>query len=153
MRRTFSSCKFFMLHQIFKSNSIKKRPLSMKKFLPIILVSLISGFAFSQTALHSFESHLQPTVQGLTQSQIELYISKGNFEPYRLQDKRTTLTFDNGFEIILLSANEAERIGLISNASSYQVDFPKTYKIPVFHMSPQGFVVAAYPANPKSKKK
>jgi hypothetical protein len=125
----------------------------MKKFLTIILVSLISGFAFSQTALHSFECHLQPSIQGLTTSQIELYISKGNFEPYRLLDKRTTLKFDNGFEVILLSANEAAGMGLISNASSYQPDFPGKYKIPVFHMSPQGFIVAGYNANPKSKKK
>jgi hypothetical protein len=97
---------------------------------------------------------VQPTIQGLTQSQIETNISKGNFEQYRLMDKRTTLSFDNGFEVILLSANEAAHLGLIANTAGYQTAYPVSYKLPVFHMDPQqGWTYAAYaPKNTKNYK-
>ena len=118
----------------------------MKKHLLILLVSLISSFAFCQTPAHSFESHITPSVQGFTQSQIDNFISKANFENYRQQDQRVTLTFDNGFEIVLLSGTEMVQRGLIISASSYPLASASHSKLPVFHLASTGSITAAYNA-------
>lgn len=116
----------------------------MKRNLLIILALLISPFVWCQTPATSFECHVPATMHDFTQSQIETYLSKSNLETYRLQDTRTTLSFDNGFEVVLLSANEMVHSGLISSSASYQAAYPAKYKMPVFHLTPQGWVTAAY---------
>ena len=116
----------------------------MKRPLLIFFILLISKLSFCQTPIQSFESHLSPNLQGFTKSQIDSFISKAPFENYRLRNRRDTLTFDNGFKIVLMSANEMAQLGLINNTSSYQEAFPANYKLPVFHLTPQGWVMAAY---------
>lgn len=116
----------------------------MKKLLPLIVIVLISAMSYGQTPLNSFECIIK-SAQPLTPAQISDFITKGNYENYRLQNHRTKLTFDNGFEIIMHSAAEAQAAGLISNATSYQAEFLPKYKMPVFHMTPDGRVSAAYP--------
>ena len=116
----------------------------MKKLLPLIIIVLFSVMSFGQTPLHSFQCHIK-SAQALSEDQIAQYITKGNYENYRLQNRRTVLTFDNGFEIVMLSANEAQAAGLITNAAAYQTEFRPKFKMPVFHMTPDGRVSAAYP--------
>ena len=117
----------------------------MKSPLLIFFVLLISKFALSQTPIQSFKSILLPNIQGLTQSQIDTFISKAPFENFRLKDQPDTLSFDNGFRIILLSANEMAKLGLLNNAASYREAFAPLYKLPIFHLTAQGWVMAAYP--------
>ena len=116
----------------------------MKKILPLVIFGLFSVMSFGQTPLHSFECRIK-SAQSLNPSQIAYYITKGNYENYRLKNRRTVLSFDNGFDIILVSATEAQTAGLIKNAEAYQADFLPKFKMPVFHMTPDGRVSAAYP--------
>ena len=118
----------------------------MKKLISTAIFIFISVMSYCQTPLSSFECHIK-TGQSLSQTEISNFISKGNYENYRLQNRRTTLSFDNGFEIVLLSATEAQAVGLVSNAASYQTDFIAKFKMPVFHMTPDGRVSAAYSAS------
>ena len=83
-------------------------------------------------------------MQGFNQSQIDSFISKASIENFRLLDKRDTLTFDNGFDIILLSAKELIQLGIIKDATSYEVSFPARYRLPKFHMNEKGMVCAEY---------
>ena len=116
----------------------------MKRLLLISFVLLISQLVLCQTPIQSFKSILLHNVQGLNQNQIDTFIAKAPFENFRLRDQPDTLYFDNGFQIVLLPANEMVRLGLISNAVSYQEAFPAQYKLPVFHLTPQGWVMSAY---------
>jgi hypothetical protein len=116
----------------------------MKNFILTTVAVLMSLAIFSQTPSGSFECHISAP-QSLPVSEIINYISKINFENYRLKSRRTTLSFDNGFEIVLLSASEAQARGLLSNASTYQGDYIAKFKLPVFHMTSDGKVSAAYP--------
>ncbi len=114
----------------------------MKKNLSLIIVLLMSTLAFSQTPIHSFVCQIRPGYTEFTQNQIETYISKSNMESFRLQDARTTLTFSNGFEIILLSAKELQAAGLITNVSSYKAAFAPNYKLPKFYLNQIGQIGA-----------
>jgi len=126
----------------------------MKKRLTFIIGLIFSLSAFSQsTPLKSFECNLKPDYQEFTQNQIETYISKVDFEKYRLLDKRTTLLFDNGFQITLLSANEAAASGLLTNPASYPKRFTTNYGLPTFHLTPDGLIGIRPPSiTPVSKK-
>jgi len=115
----------------------------MKKAVLFALALAVSLAVFCQTPLQSFQINVTAP-QGLSQADIGRYISKINFENYRLRAKRTKLTFDNGFDIILLSASEVQAMGLINNASAYQAGYIPKFELPVFHMTPDGKVSAAY---------
>jgi hypothetical protein len=116
----------------------------MKKPILTVLAFFISLLIFGQTPLNSFQCNIK-IGQSLTPDEICNFISKINFENYRLQNRRITLSFDNGFDIVLLSAAEAQAQGLINNASGYPAEFISKYKMPIFHMTPDGRVSAAYP--------
>jgi hypothetical protein len=119
----------------------------MKRTLLVAVAIFISAMIFAQAPLtpaHSFETHITGA-PGMTEAQIESNISKISFENYRLKNKRTTLTFDNGFEIVMFSAAEAQSLGIPASAT-YPEDFIAKYKMPVFHMTPDGKVGAAYSA-------
>lgn len=118
----------------------------MKKLTLTVIAVFVSVLVFCQTLTPAGSFRCQIKTPGdLTPSQISTYISKLSFENYRLQDKQVVLKFDNGFDIVLLSANQIQTMGLISNAATYQTDFTPTFKLPVFHMISDGRVSAAYP--------
>jgi hypothetical protein len=119
----------------------------MKKYFINALFFCISAIAYGQTAVHSFEIQSSGPIQGFTKDQVEGFISKANFETYRLRDQRRTLSFDNGFEIVLQSADEALHESLIGNAASYPTAAENTAKLPVFHMTPGGWITAGYTNN------
>ena len=124
----------------------------MKRLLPIILLLFISGFARGQdTRANSFECMLNPGYQGFSKNEIIAFICKSHFENFRLLDKRVTLTFDNGFDIILLSAKELQQSGLLTDISAYLPAFPPDFKLPAFHINQSGQIAAAYPVNSKVK--
>ncbi len=119
----------------------------MKKLI-LACILFLSMTVFGQTPQGSFHCMMKPG-QAMSETDINNNISKANFENYRLLDHRVTLTFDNGFDIVLLSANEAQTLGLINNVSSYQATFLPKFQLPVFHMTADGKIGAAYHANSK----
>ena len=123
----------------------------MKKYLFIILALFLSASIFCQTPTKSFEYHVHGAIQAFTQNQIDTFISRSNLEGFRLLDQRVTLTFDNGFDIILFSAKELQHLGVISNTVSYQAAFPIDFKLPEFHLNQSGQIAAEYPTNKKFK--
>jgi hypothetical protein len=120
----------------------------MKKQLLLVLGLFVACVTFAQTDARSFEYSVR-TPQHLSRAEITAFIAKSNFENYRLLNNRTTLTFDNGFDIVLLSANEMQAAGLISNTNAYSENFPKTFRLPVFHLADNGFITAGYNAYDK----
>jgi hypothetical protein len=120
----------------------------LKIRLLIILFLFIAKIALcQQTRANSFICHLGPNFKDLTRSEIVSIICNSQFENFRLLNQRVTLNFDNGFDIILLSAQELQQLGLINDLSSYQQAFPPKYKLPVFHVNGKGQIAAAYPVN------
>ncbi len=118
----------------------------MKKLMLTAIAVFVSVMVFCQTLTPAGSFRCRTMTSGdLSEAQISTYISKISFENYRLQDKQVTLKFDNGFDIVLLSANQVQSQGLISNAASYPAAFTPKFKLPVFHMTPDGKVSAAYP--------
>jgi hypothetical protein len=124
----------------------------MKRLIPFILFLLVTNAILCQsTNVQSFECRIKSGYQGFTQSEIITFISQSHFENFRLLDKRVTLSFDNGFDIILLSAKELEQSGLLRDVTAYQSDFPPNYILPVFHLNDRGQIAAGYPANKNVK--
>lgn len=117
----------------------------MKKHLTLVFILLLSKFSWSQTSAQSFDCQLKAGYQGISKTEIIAKIAKANLESYRLQDKRITLSFDNGFDIVLLSANELEQKGLIHNASTYQSAYSPSFKMPHFHLNDAGIICAEHP--------
>lgn len=69
-------------------------------------------------------------------------ISDCNLDSWRLQDKRTVLKFDTGFEIELLSATELKNKGFNVDVASFKKEFPSEYEMPLFKIFPNGTVGA-----------
>ena len=123
--------------------------LSRSRFMILILALFFFQFAMSQTATVStqsrtFVSQVQPSCHGLTQSQIDTYISSVSLEDFRLQNASDTLSFDNGFTIILPPAGQLQQVGLIPSVAVYRNTFPDKYTKPIFHMNATGQISAAY---------
>jgi len=123
----------------------------VRPLLTIITYCVCQIVCGQQTIPHSFECQLNPGYQEFTAKDITTFICKSQFENFRLLDRRDTLTFDNGFVIVLFSANELQKAGLINNTDSYQSSFPPKYKLPVFHVNTEGQIAAAYPVSNEVK--
>lgn len=125
----------------------------MKKHLLLLLffVSIYSNGLFSQTKTepNSYE------ITGNTLiSQEDFYkrsIEKANLENYRLKSQRVSLSFENGFVLELLSAEEMLSKNKTFDINSYQVEFPKKYVLPLFKVLPTGELVAVYLNQNKGK--
>ena len=119
-------------------------PISLGKVLILCLTLLFSNLAMSQAnALkHIYLGNF--ATSGLSKSQLDSSISKANFEALRLQNRRDTLTFDNGFQVVLLSANELLGRGVAITASTYLTALPVKYKKPVYHINTSGQISAAH---------
>lgn len=123
----------------------------MKKHFILFCAVLISKLVLCQTLAHSFEFHPQTSFHDFSEHQIDSFICKAKLENFRLRSSKTTLPFDNGFEIVLLSADELVHLGLISSSESYQSEFPADYRLPVFHVTATGGLTAGYIASGKAK--
>ena len=117
----------------------------MKKVLLTALIASASLFSFALTPAGSFVCTIS-SPQELTATQINTNLLKLDLESYRLYDRRTTLKFDNGFDVVMLSAVEAEEQHLIPNSGLYPEVFLPDFRMPVFHMAATGFVTAGYTA-------
>lgn len=74
----------------------------------------------------------------------ERTIGKANLEAYRLKTKRDTITFDNGFKVELLSAQELFILGEKIDANEYSDKRDPQYTHPTFRIViPTGLEVQA----------
>ncbi|MBS1623851.1 MAG: hypothetical protein JST83_07520 [Bacteroidetes bacterium] len=115
----------------------------MKRLLLGAAIMLSLTVVGQKTPAQSFECIIG-SEKTLTRAAISQGITRGNYEGYRLKSQRNTLVFDNGFEVVLLSAEEAVGKGLLTSAAGYPDAFPAEFKMPVFHMTPDGRTTAAY---------
>ena len=123
---------------------------SMKKVWMILIFVLAGVFSFSQNK----ENEKFNILTFGNVKDIAFYIKSinaSNLENWRLQDKRSVLKFDTGFEMELLSANELKKKGFNVDPSQYKTEFPSTYKYPLFNVFPNGIVGAALSPSPTIK--
>jgi hypothetical protein len=114
----------------------------MKKSFALVFF-LFTFCCFSQkttTLTESFE-----IINNSAPDQSEFYtqsILNSNLEPYRLKDKRVTLKFKNGFSLVLLSAKELFVKGLNINMNSYKELHDTSVPLPIFSVTPNGWIGA-----------
>ncbi|MBA4239608.1 MAG: hypothetical protein C0448_02690 [Sphingobacteriaceae bacterium] len=123
------------------------RKTTMKKLTILIILTLFSVISrlnaqSVKTLPNSFE-----IVQNTLISKEDFYkhsILEANLENYRLKTQRVLLSFENGFVVELLSAEELHSKNNSIDVNSYQSEFPKNYLLPVFTVLPNGSLVATY---------
>ncbi|MBC7863213.1 MAG: hypothetical protein IAF38_09575 [Bacteroidia bacterium] len=125
----------------------------MKKSGLIILLSFFSVFLFSQNN----KDHEKFTILSFgSVKDVGFYIKSinaSNLDDWRLQDKRTVLKFDTGFEIEIFSANELKKKGFSVNVESFKKEFPSTYNMPLFKIFPNGVLGAGITPTVKQAQK
>ena len=119
-------------------------PIDIGRILILCLTLLCSAVAMCQPSAHKHQCVGNISASGFSQNQLDSFISKANFEALRLKNTRDTLTFDNGFYVILLSASELHSRGMISNPSTYIIALPVNYKKPIYHINRAGQISAAH---------
>ena len=79
-------------------------------------------------------------------------LNKASMESYRLRDKRSVLVFEPQKVVVeLLSARELVAAGSKIDIATYPSEFPKTFEMPIFSLSADGWLMARYSNDPKSK--
>lgn len=118
----------------------------MKKYplLFLIFVCFSASRAFSQikTPPNSYE-----IIHNTLVSQEDFYkqsIEMANLENYRLKNQRVSLSFENGFVVELISAEELYSKNNSVDLNSYQSEFPVSFILPTFKIIPTGELVAIY---------
>ncbi len=71
-------------------------------------------------------------------------IYQANMEGYRLKEKDVTLQFAEGFQCVMLSAKSLKNKGIKIDVDSYLLDFPYSYKMPLFSLTADGHLIASY---------
>lgn len=74
-------------------------------------------------------------------------IENADFETYRLQNQRVSLSFDNGLTFELLSAVEMQQAGIPVSIASYRESNSPDYQAPVLFLGPNGMIAAQYEDN------
>jgi hypothetical protein len=114
-----------------------------------LLLCFMSVFGFSQTIPNSFKitNNKHPEKETFYIASIE----KANMEKYRLKNKEVTLSFDNGFDCVMLSAKELFTSGENVNPTNYQESFSDRFSLPVFTVLDDGHLIAGYKNKGKAK--
>jgi hypothetical protein len=108
----------------------------MKQFL-LIAITVMSTLAF--TVAKSWIILNPATVQNI--ADYESALDKADLDKYRYVDKRNTLTFDNGLQVELLSANELNAAGLPVNMNKVRTVEPEFDTHPVFSLGAGGIIL------------
>jgi hypothetical protein len=74
----------------------------------------------------------------------ETAIANADLESYRYQNRRCTITFDNGVQIELISATEMQLSGHTVNISDYKTSDTSQWIQPTFHLNADGTLSAIY---------
>ena len=122
----------------------------MIRFL-FIVFGFIPLLGYSQTIPNSFKiiNNRHPENEAFYITSIE----KASMEKYRLKDKEVTLTFENGFDCVMLSAKELFMSGKKVNAANYEESFSSKFILPVFTVIDGGQLTARYENRGKPSKK
>ncbi len=104
-----------------------------------LLIFFANGF-FGQTIPNSFVfiSNTNPEKEAFYKKSI----LAADMEQYRLRDKRVRLTFDNGFEIELLTAKELFLNNQKINMNVYETTLAPEAEQPVFTILDSGHLTA-----------
>lgn len=118
----------------------------MKKY-PLLFLFFVS---FYTNGVYS-QINTQPNSYEITHntliSQEDFYkqsIEKANLENYRLKSQRVSISFENGFIVELISAEELYLKNNSINLNSYQSNFPSKFVLPTFKILSTGELVATY---------
>ena len=71
-------------------------------------------------------------------------IYESNMEGYRLRNEDVILTFSEGFECVLYSANTLLNKGIKIDTASYQTEFSSKFILPIFSISEDRNIIATY---------
>jgi hypothetical protein len=74
----------------------------------------------------------------------EVAFANADMEQFRYQNKRCTITFDNGVQIELLSATEMQQAGHNITLGDYKYSDPQNWTAPIFHLNADGTLSAMY---------
>ena len=115
----------------------------MNKKLTIFFMLIFSAVTFysqSKTLPNSFVfiGNKNPEKEAFYKKSIEA----ADMEQYRMRNTRSRLTFDNGFEIELLSAKELFLKNQQININGYEAALPKGAEFPVFTVLSSGHLTA-----------
>ncbi len=105
-----------------------------------MLLIFITNGVFSQTFPNSFSilNNKNPDKETFYKKSIEA----ADMEQYRLRNKRVRLTFDNGFEIELLTAKELFLNNQKINIITYETVLAPDAELPVFTVLDSGYLTA-----------
>ena len=107
------------------------------KHLPAILMIGIMGFIIHPLTGQSNITNDYVIVSTAGITDITSYtnaLDAANWEPYRLQNQRYQLSFENGFSIELKSAIELLNVGYPLNLSTYPLEKPAGYIAPTLEL-------------------
>lgn len=118
----------------------------MKKYplLFLIFICFSANRVFSQikTLPNSYEITHNTLIS--QEDFYKLSIEKANLENYRLKSQRVSLSFENGFIVELISAEELYSKNNSIDLNSYQSEFPARFILPTFKIVATGELVAIY---------
>ena len=116
----------------------------MKIVYSLFLLLSFSLFSNKNSAQTTFKNSF--AVNKLANADNEAFYQKSieaaDMESYRLKDKRTTLVFENGFEVEMFSAKELFVKGEAINPNSYKESFAPKYELPIFNILDTGHLTA-----------
>jgi hypothetical protein len=75
-------------------------------------------------------------------------LAQSDIDQYRLKDTDVSLTFDNGFTVLLFAANTCKERGLAVEPINYPTSLTTKRMMPLFHLLPTGQITAAFPSLP-----
>lgn len=116
-------------------------------FCSLFLVFFFSNLLMAQTTTYktSIRSFMVRTTDNdVLSSKIESQLAQSDIDQYRLKDVDVSLTFDNGFTVLLLAANACKERGLAIDPINYPTALTTKRKMPLFHLLPTGQITAAF---------
>lgn len=110
----------------------------------VLCLSLTSLVSHAQTETKTFNITNNGTVTLSDLPKYENAILTANMESFRNKTTRTTLYFDNGLTIELLSAQELYILGVNINPNDYVDSRDPKFTFPTFHLTNEGHLLAFY---------
>lgn len=110
----------------------------------VLCLSLTSLLSHAQTETKTFNITNNGTVTLSDLPKYENAILTANMESFRNKTTRTTLYFDNGLTIELLSAQELYILGVNINPNDYVDSRDPKFTFPTFQLTSDGHLIALY---------
>lgn len=107
------------------------------KHLPATLLIGLLGFLVNSISAQSNITNDYVIISNAGITEITPYtnaLDAANWEPYRLQNQRFQMSFENGFSIELKSAVELLNVGYPLNLANYPLEKPVGYVAPTLEL-------------------